>query len=55
MGDDSTDDPVTACRDGEHHSLLPPDWPLGRESIQFSNGKNSCYLDARLLKQGEGL
>jgi hypothetical protein len=55
MGDDSTDDPVTACRDGQCHSLLPPDWSLRRQGVQCSNGKDSCYLDARLLKQGEGL
>jgi hypothetical protein len=55
MGDDSTDDPVTARRDGEHHSLLPPGCPLGREAIQCSNGKNPSYLDACLLKEGEGL
>ena len=55
MGDDSTDDPITARRDGKRHPLLLPEGSLGRQGIQCSDGKNPGYLDARLFKEGEGL
>ena len=46
MGDDSTDDPITARRNGKRHPLLLPEGSLGRQGIQCSDGKNPGYLDA---------
>jgi hypothetical protein len=55
MGDDPADDSITTRRDGKRHPLLLPDGSLRRQGIQWSDGKNPGYLDARLFKEGESL